>query len=308
MSKNSSLLDFVGGMAKDAFVGGVNGLVKEATKRGSDGVKRSLKKALTENLAESSGLGIGGSTNKSWPPWFNQILSLDGIVVPVIGARDTGKTTAQIVIAEHIQRRANVPIYFIGYPERLAPPHITPVPIRSLSNVLNNAESGSVIILDDAYRFFSSKRTMTRGGLEFEDWINSAAHSGHRLLISVQDSSDLHKAGLRADVFVFKPPERMFEGSERSQMRPIVKRALQAFDGIPRADWVKHAWLYRDPDRNGMITYDRPGWMTRSKAKYRGRRPGAGQRQFGSESTDKPQPNPFSSAGVGHDENPFGSG
>ena len=199
------------------------------------------------------------------------------LVVPSVSnfvAQDiiTHNTTAAIVIAEHIQRKkgGSTMIYFPGYPQNYAPPHIVALPISAIPQLMDSVEPGAIVIFDDAYRFFSSYRTQSNTGLMFQDWVNGIAHQGVTIILTVQDSSDLHKAGLRADAFVFKPPERMFEGSERPQMRPIVKRVSQSFDSIPKADWVKHMFVYADPERQAMLTYERPPWMTRSKAKYRG--------------------------------------
>lgn len=311
---NPTLTRWLLDVGKDAAIGGVNGLIRDVTKQGQDKVKNALKSAMTSGLRGEGVPGIGNLTaGKDWPGWFKDILMLNGTVVPTIGQRNSGKTTLQVVLSEWIQHQKNSRIFFPGYPENLAPNHIIPFPIKALHQIMEVVQPGDVIILDDAYRFFSSMRTMTRAGLQFQDWVNAAAHEGITLMTSVQDSSDLHKAGLRADVFIFKPPERMFEGSERPQMRPIVKRALSVFESLPRADWVKYAYVYRDPSREAVITYDRPAWMTKSKAKYRGRigrsqgeLPGTG---IGSSPPQGKHPsrNPFSGGGIGYDQNPFGS-
>ena len=88
--------------------------------------------------------------------------------------------------------------------------------------------------------------------------------------MNAQDSADVHKAGLRADLLMFKPPERMFEGSERRAMRPLIRRAMEEFKRMPESEWVKHAWVWVDKDKCAMLKYDRPSWMDTKASKYRG--------------------------------------
>ena len=268
-----SLPGFLFNIGKDMLTGGVNSLMQDVVRGGQDRVKKGIRSGMKADFSQGiAGIGGIGKATSDWPGWFNQVLMRDGIILPIIGARDFGKTTCAIVIAEHIQRKkgGSTMIYFPGYPQNYAPPHIVALPISAIPQLMDSVEPGAIVIFDDAYRFFSSYRTQSNTGLMFQDWVNGIAHQGVTIILTVQDSSDLHKAGLRADAFMFKPPERMFEGSERPQMRPIVKRVSEAFDSIPRADWVKHAFIYADPERQAMITYERPPWMTRSKAKYRG--------------------------------------
>lgn len=269
VKRNPALKEWLFDFGKEAVSQGINGLVKEGQRMAADRVGGALKSGIRSGIGRmQSGPGVG-QVHSSWPQWFRQILESDGRVIPVVGARDTGKSTAAVVMAEYIQQKKKSRIFFIGYPQDLAPSHIIPVPVQAMWKIMDLTQPGDVVILDDAYRWFNSKRTGSHAGLMFEDWVNGIAHVGSTMIITVQDTSDLVKSGLRADVFVFKPPERMFEGSERPQMRPIVRMAKLAFDQIPMSDWVKYAFLYRDPDRLGMITYERPEWMNRSRAKYR---------------------------------------
>tara|TARA_Y100000310_G_scaffold342935_1_gene448330 strand:+ start:53 stop:994 length:942 start_codon:yes stop_codon:yes gene_type:complete len=235
------------------------------------GVRAGAKKA-SSGISGLSALGGGGKyIGYDWPKWVTEPLTnRAGSVVAVIGKRHSGKTNLCVVMAEYIQNQTNAPIYFPGYPKDMAPSHIEVMPTAQLGSLLDGIQPGSALILDDASTVFNSKRTMSHAGLEFEAWINTVAHKGVHLFLNAQDSADVNKAGLRADILLFKPPERMFEGSERRAMRPLVARAVDEFRRLPESEWVKHAWVWIDKDKCGMLKYDRPSWMTTSRSKYKG--------------------------------------
>jgi hypothetical protein len=206
-----------------------------------------------------------------WPKWFTDILTQpSGGVISVIGKRHSGKTTLCVKLAEVIQDEHHSPILFPGYPEEMAPNYITPIPLKNIGTVLDKAPPNSVVIIDDASALFSSKRTMTATGLGFETLINTCAHRQFHLLINTQDSSDLHKAGMRADCMVFKPPEMMFAGSERPVIRKLVDRANNEFSRFSPAEVKSHAWVWKDSKHCAMIEYEAPEWMGNEQAKYKG--------------------------------------
>ena len=200
-------------------------------------------------------------------------------MITVVGRRDTGKTSFCVAIAEIRQHYLGGQIYFPGYPSEFAPPHITAVPLENVLAVLQKIPPGSQVILDDMGRIFNSKRTMTDKGLAYEGAINELAHHDVMVHNSAQDSSDIHKASLRANVLALKPPEMMFSGSERQAMRSIVDRAAAAFKQLSEKDILSHIYLWRDPERNGLIRYNRPTWMDRQKAKYLGHNPRGREQQ-----------------------------
>ncbi len=217
--------------------------------------------------------GVAGQQKEGyqtdWPGWFLPLVTGEYGVILVSGTRDSGKTTVAVNIAEARQKALGTNIYFLNYPEELAPEHITPVHGDRLQELTEMAEFGSTIVLDDASLLVNSKRNMTGSGLAFESLINTIAHRGVLLIITVQDTSDLNKAGLRADAYVMKPPERMFLQTERPRMRLMQEMALAQFDTIPKDDWIKHVFIFMDNERNGLIEYSKPEWMTREHAKYR---------------------------------------
>ena len=318
MPKRVSLSDFIVdtgiGAVQDAINGVIGSGVKSGQQRLQQGLQGEIKRLATRGAGTLGGIGASQGGGTKWPQWFTSVLLREGGVFPVLGARDTGKSTACVSMAEYIQKHRDSPctIYFPGYPPNMAPPHIVPIPESYIGDIMKIARYGDVVILDDAYRWFASRRSMKRINLDFMDWVNSAAHNGVNLFVNLQDSSDLEKAGLRADAFILKPPERMFEGSERKQLMPIIRKAQQAFDSLPRSEWVKYGFVWMDPDRNGMVQFPRPEWMTRSKAKYRGRRAGAEEPllalQAPQSSGEERQVGRIRGfGGVGAGKNPFGS-
>lgn len=264
----NSYTDIIRNAVRDEVNAAIKAGAKELVR---SGVRAGAKRAST-GIAGLSSFGSSGKyLGYDWPKWVTgPLTNRAGSVVAVIGKRHSGKTNLCVVLAEYIQNETGAPIYFPGYPKDMAPRHIEAVPTAQLGNLLDNIQPGAVLILDDASTVFNSKRTMSSAGLEFEGWINTVAHKGVHLFLNAQDSADVNKAGLRADLLFFKPPERMFEGSERRAMRPLVARAVEEFKRLPEAEWVKHSWVWIDKDKCGMIKYDRPEWMTTARAKYRG--------------------------------------
>ena len=272
--QNTGIGGFLAECVSDAVTDVARELIRETTK---SAVKQGVRIGLRQARQGISGLSMVPSyAGADWPKWFTKSLTnRAGGVYPVIGRRHSGKSTFCVAMAEYIQGQTNCPIYFPGYPKNKAPHHIIPVAEAKMQEVMANAPPGAVLILDDASRWgsMSSRRYMSDEAIDFENWINKMAHMGIHCFINVQDSSGLHKAGLRADVLCIKPPERMFEGSERKAMRPLIKQAVAEFARLPKSQWVSHIWI-RGPDgdeQSTMIKYERPPWMTTEMAKYRGR-------------------------------------
>lgn len=183
-------------------------------------VDRSLQRLtqpLTGGMLESPQeiAGIGGTTK--WPGYIERLIGGEYGVVLIIGARDSGKTTIAVSIAEERQRKLQQGIYFVNYPQQLAPPHITAVHADQIEPLLSKAEYGSTIIIDDASLLINSKRTMTNKGIAFESLVNTVAHRGILLVVTVQDTSDVNKAGLRADAYLIKPPRAYVPGDGAAQ-------------------------------------------------------------------------------------------
>ena len=260
----------------DVFRNAVKAEFDAAVKAGTKELVRTGVRMGSQRAAKGiSGLAALSGGNKyigyDWPKWMTDTLTnRAGSVVAVVGKRHSGKTNLCVTLAEYIQNQTGSPIYFPGYPQDMAPRHIEVMPTAQIGSLLESIQPGAVLILDDASTVFNSKRTMSAVGLEFEAWINTVAHRGVHLFLNAQDSADVHKAGLRADLLMFKPPERMFEGSERRAMRPLVQRAVEEFKRMPESEWVKHAWVWVDKDKCGMMKYDRPAWMDTARSKYRG--------------------------------------
>jgi len=252
-------------------------------------LERGIRQALTNvangwidrglSLATARALGVSGvatPTRESaegstrWPPFARQILCGDYGVVTIIGARNTGKTVAAIAAAEERQRHTRGgPIYFVNYPAQMAPEHITAVPAAALEALLAQAPIGATIIVDDASLLVNSKRAMTGRSIAFENLINTVAHRGLLLITTVQETSDLNKAALRADMYLLKPPERMFLETERPRMRLIMEHVLQQFRQIPEEDWVRHIYAWVSERAHGMVAIAKPEWLTHSRVKYR---------------------------------------
>jgi len=280
----------------------VSPLFKNAMKKGWEGAKTDMATSI-ENAARGvindafntvlqKGIGsissfkLGGDSDSGdgktkWPSYLMPIIKGEYGVITILGARDSGKTTAAVNVAEARQQALQTPIYFVNYPAHLAPNHITPVHGDQMIFLMEQAEFGSTIIIDDASLIVNSKRGMMGSGIAFENLINTIAHRGILLIITVQDSSDLNKAGLRADAYLLKPPERMFLETERPRMRLISEEALKAFETIPQEEWKKNIFVWVDSDRKGLVAYSKPDWMGRKQAKYRRKTEGEGQNQLG---------------------------
>ncbi len=62
--------------------------------------------------------------------------------------------------------------------------------------------------------------------------VDTIAHRGILLIITVQDSSDLNNAGLIAEMYLFKEPEVSFLETERPITRNYQREGLTEFQGL----------------------------------------------------------------------------
>ncbi|MDP2952645.1 MAG: hypothetical protein Q8O76_04950 [Chloroflexota bacterium] len=220
-------------------------------------------------MAGLQGIGSVGS-GESWPAWLEEQLNSEYVHAFVVGAKDSGKTTYAVALALKWQsKHGGYPIFWVGPSSNIPlPPSIVAVPPHLLGPLMQQVPAGCAVILDDASLYINSKRAMSGLGLNFEELANTVAHRGILLIMTVQDSSDINKAGIRGINF-FKPPDPMFEVTERKKMLYMLRQARAAFDAIPKEERIKYVYGWMDSERQGMIKYDRPAWMTRDIAKYR---------------------------------------
>jgi len=218
------------------------------------------------------GLSGIGSVGEQWPAWLEEALNSEYLSVFVVGRRNSGKTTfaAGPLAAKWQQKHGGYPIFWVGPSANIPlPPNMIAVPHHLLGPLMQQVPAGCAVILDDASLYINSKRSMSQLGLTFEELQNTVAHRGILLVCTVQDSSDINKAGIRSDIIFLKPPDPMFEVTERRKMLYTLRQAKAAFDAIPREERVKYIYGFMDSEHQGMIKYERPAWMTHEIAKYR---------------------------------------
>jgi len=238
------------------------------------------KKMLTTGSEAIGGFLSGGGVGDDGqidpatgaPAWFAKVLKAAYGQSIIIGRRGSGKTSLSLALAEARGRD----IYMLDAPPALWG-HVTPV--KTIADI-RRVPPGSSVIIDDASLYIPSRRSMSRGNVEFGEIASTARHLELTLIINSQYASTVDRYALEITAYFLKPPEFGWEDVERPFLKPIIQESLAQFAHMSETEQQQHVYVYVPPVRThvGMLSYSPPNWYTTSISRFRGQRnPGAGE-------------------------------
>jgi len=175
----------------------------------------------------------------------------------ILGARRKGKSVLGYGIVDELQKIMGTRAFVVGLPadkERYLPKHIVP------SHDLDGIPDGSVFLVDEAYKEFYSRQSMS----ETNKYIDTlVALSGQKRLKSLYVTQHARKLEIGivggVDFILFKKPSIMQMEFDRRQFRGILQEVYDAFqnltppEGINLEEYQKRCTYVFSEDFEGMI-------------------------------------------------------
>ena len=163
-------------------------------------------------------------------------------VVIVLGKRGSGKTALGYRILE-FNRFKGEP-YVFGIPaktRKLLPDWI------GIAKDLADIPNGSILLLDEAQLFFSSRNSLNAKNKEITRIVTLSRQKQLTLVFVSQEVRLLDKnIASQADVIIFKEPGMMQLKYDRSEVLEIAKLAREDFDKIKISSRKKWAYVYSE--------------------------------------------------------------
>ena len=179
---------------------------------------------------------LASATVTSQQQWLRVLPAFPRCVI--LGAPGTGKSATAHFLLELCRSRAEP--YILGFPEGeedLLPKWM------GLAASFDEVPGRSTVLIDEAYlRYHARMSGFSRGVQEMSQALGLARQRGHSILFVAHEGRHLDKNIIAyANMFVIKEPGPMDTSFERSELRAVVERAKEFFEG-KQAD--RRRWAY----------------------------------------------------------------
>lgn len=210
-----------------------------------------------EIIADAEGLSTTGEQMEAYQEWIDSLNA--GKVILVLGKRGSGKTAFIAKIAEFLMAVHRMPTYWIGVPETAQ--QLVPHWIK-LVDTPENCPVNSFVMCDEAgVNYLSLLHSTSRNRL-MRRILMIARQKQISLAFATQSSIDVDWSVIRqSDSVIFKEPSLQQTDSERSDIKPKVRKAAMAFKEIPREERLRFAYVF-DHSFEGIIESNLPSFWT----------------------------------------------
>jgi len=186
---------------------------------------------------------------------LSSIRELRGGCIPIIGARNTGKTTLAARLAEFCNR----PAYIVSPSARVPYSFLHKIDLDEVLQI----PGGSILILDDVPTYAGSADYHDALVKVLERLVPVCRHydneKGVLILVITQSSSLADKHLLDADAVFLKPFSILFADTERPAVKKLADHAMIHFRNMTLKQQQKHAYLVNQtPSYEGMIRVAKP--------------------------------------------------
>jgi len=160
-------------------------------------------------------------------------------VVLIVGIRGAGKTANALRIGELFHFKSEV--FLFGFP--VEKKHLLPDWI-GIINRIDDIPQNAIIIIDEAYLYFNSRRNQKETNLIFSKLFNLSRQCGRTFIIIAQDARQIDPNVIRAaDIWIVKPIRKVQFKLERPEIREIFDKSRKAFEEIPVDERIKYAYI-----------------------------------------------------------------
>jgi hypothetical protein len=175
--------------------------------------------------------------------WLNEYCE-GGNTIAVVGKKGSGKTAFTGRMAEYAAAVYKKPVVWVGLPREarmLLPAWI------SMADSVEMCPPGSVIICDEAGINYLSLAFNTDRNVLLRKQLMIARHRNCVMIFACQSSRDMDASILRmCDCFIWKEPGLHQPLSERTDMRPMAKKAAEVFSQIPKEERCQVGYVFSD--------------------------------------------------------------
>ena len=184
-------------------------------------------------------------------------------VVVVLGKRGSGKSALGYRLLE--LNRYRLKPYVVGLPKSAV--HELPGWIGSVPT-LDDLPHGSVALIDEAYLTYHARESMSEKNRSVSQLLNLSRQRNQTLVFVTQEARQLDKNITSvADVIVFKKPSALQIELERPELRPIARRAHDAFTAV-RGSTAGWSYVFSpDADFESLLENQLPTFWTKRLSK-----------------------------------------
>lgn len=179
-------------------------------------------------------------------------------VVVILGRRGGGKSALGFRLLE-LNRFRSKP-YVVGLPESGAkelPDWLGTVPS------LDDLPRDSIALIDEAYLTYHARDSMSETNRSVSQLLNLSRQRNQTLIFVTQEARQLDKNITSvADVVVFKKPSALQIELERPELRPIARRAHDAFTTVKGSVASRGYVFSPDSDFEGLLENQLPSFWT----------------------------------------------
>ena len=184
-------------------------------------------------------------------------------IAVILGKRDSGKSALGYRLLELNKYRLKP--YVVGLPEsalKYLPDWLGSVP------TLDDLPHGSIALIDEAYLTYHARESMSEKNRSVSQLLNLSRQRNQTLVFVTQEARQLDKNITSvADVIVFKKPSALQIESERPELRPIARRAREAFTTVKGSSAPWGYVFSPDADFEGLLENQLPTFWTKQLSK-----------------------------------------
>lgn len=161
-------------------------------------------------------------------------------IIIIIGKKGSGKSACGYRLLELFKWKLNVYVYKFPLEEKdLLPSWI------GIANNLDSILPNSIILVDESYLFFHSRKSQKKENLEINKAINLSRHRNQTFIFVCQEGRQLDKNILSgADTFIIRELEEMQLKFERPEISDVLKKAKEKFKELDPPMRKRFAYLY----------------------------------------------------------------
>ncbi|PIN93236.1 hypothetical protein COU54_03870 [Candidatus Pacearchaeota archaeon CG10_big_fil_rev_8_21_14_0_10_31_24] len=226
----------------------------EGSKKSSPHVKRpeSPEPVLSNLKVEKK---ITGDYSK-----FKSHLNTESKIVLIFGKRGSGKSALGLRIMENIKSETERSCYTIGISEKLLPSWIS-----TIENI-DEADSGSIILIDEGAISFSSRESMKSTNKELSKIMAIARHKNLTLLFITQNTGMIDKNVLKlTDSLMIKEGSLLQQEMERPEIKKFYLKSQELINKV-KDKKIKYFYLI-DSDFEGILEHTLPSFWSQEISK-----------------------------------------